>query len=288
MGRVHIVTDSSARFTNPDILTTHAISLVPNAVRLGVHTARDHPRQGLEALRESPSKGENIPSAVPPSPTEIAALYAELQKETDQILSIHTSSSLSQALSHAEQASQKFLGRMDIHIIDSRSASIGLGMIVEGVAKAAARGESLDALVRITRSLIPRVYMVFFLNDLMYLEHNGLISRSQAILGNMLGIIPFVTIEDGRLIPMEKVRSRHRAIEKLIEFVCEFSDVEQLGILQSQVGPTHESRSIAERLQSTHPYTNITITSYGPTMAAFVGFDSLGVAVLESEEDLDW
>jgi DegV family protein with EDD domain len=288
MGTVHIVTDSSARFTNPDFLTTHAVSLIPNTVRLGVHTAQDHPQQGLNDLREAPSQGEQIPSAVPPSSTEIAAIYGEIQKETDQILSIHTSSSLSQALRKAEAASQQFLGRMDIHLIDSRSASIGLGMIVEGVAEAAARGESLDSLVRITRSLIPRVYMVFFLNDLVYLEHNGLISRSQAILGNMLGIIPFVTIEDGRLIPMEKVRSRHRAIEKLIEFVCEFSNVEQLGLLQSQVEPTPESRSIAERLLSTHPHTDTTITSYGPTMAAFVGFDSLGVAVLESEEDLDW
>jgi DegV family protein with EDD domain len=288
MGRVHIVTDSSARFTSPDFLTTHAVSLIPSAVRLGAHTTQDHPQQGLTSLREARAQADTIPSPIPPSPGEISALYAELQKETDQILSIHTSSSLSLAMSNAEAASQKYLGRVDIQLIDSRSASIGLGMIVEAVAKAAARGESLDALVRLTRSLIPRIYMVFFLDDLMYLEQNGLISRSQAILGNMLGIVPFLTIEDGRLIPMEKVRSRHRAIEKLIEFVCEFSDVEQLAILQSQIKPTHESRSISERLQSTHPHTDITITSYGPSMAAFVGFDSLGVAVLETEEGLEW
>jgi DegV family protein with EDD domain len=224
---------------------------------------------------------------VPPSVEEITELYGKLQNETDQILSLHTSSSLSPALHSAEAASKQFLGRMDIQLMDSRSSSLGLGMIVEEVAKAASEGETLDDLIRITRSLIPRVYMVFFLDDLTYLERNGLISQSQAILGNMLGIIPFLTIEEGRLIPMEKVRTRHRAVEKLIEFVDEFSYVEHLGILQNQFDATQESLSMAERLKTTHPHTQITVTCYGPTLSAFVGFDSLGVAVLEAEEDLD-
>lgn len=287
MRKVHIVTDSSARFTSPDFLRTYPVTLIPNYVRAGPHTSKDGPLEDLSNLRIGPGFGDNIPSIVPPAVEKIAALYEKLQKETDQILSLHTSSSLSPALLSAEAASKQFLGRMDIQLMDSRSSSLGLGMIVEEVAKAASDGESLDDLVRITRSLIPRVYMVFFLDDLTYLERNGLISQSQAILGNMLGIIPFLTIEEGRLIPMEKVRTRHRAVEKLIEFVDEFSDVEHLGILQNQFDATQESHSMAERLKTTHPHTQITVTCYGPTLSAYVGFDSLGVAVLEAEEDLD-
>lgn len=287
MKKVHIVTDCSARFTSPDFLSTYPVSLIPNYIRVGSQTTPDGPQEDLSELQKGAIQEDGIPSIVPPPVDEIASLYAELQQETDQILSLHTSSSLSPALHSAEAASQQFLGRMDIQLMDSRSSSIGLGMIVEEVAKAAVGGESLDGLVRITRSLIPRVYMVFFLDDLMYLERNGLISQSQAILGNMLGIIPFLTIEEGRLIPMEKVRTRHRAIEKLIEFVDEFSDVEHLGILQNQLDTTQESRSIVDRLKTTHPHAKITVTCYGPTLSAYVGFDSLGVAVLEAEEELD-
>jgi fatty acid-binding protein DegV len=101
----------------------------------------------------------------------------------------------------------------------------------------------------------------------------------------MLGIIPFLTMENGRMIPMEKVRSRSRAIEKLIEFVFEFSAVEHLAILQSSMLPTQESSSIMDRLRSFHASTPITITSYGPVLSTFIGLNSLGVAVLEAEEN---
>jgi DegV family protein with EDD domain len=212
-------------------------------------------------------------------------IYTQLQSETDQILSIHTSSGLNNIVANAHIARQQFLGRINIQVIDSQTASIGLGLIVQAASEAAARGEDLDALVRIVRGMIPRLYMIFFLDDLFYIVHNDLISRSQAILGNMLGIIPFLTMENGRMIPMEKVRSRSRAIEKLIEFVFEFSAVEHLAILQSSMLPTQESSSIKDRLRSYHPSTPITITSYGPVLSTFIGLNSLGVAVLEAEDN---
>jgi DegV family protein with EDD domain len=173
---------------------------------------------------------------------------------------------------------------MDIQVIDSHSASIGLGILVQAAAEAAYRGEKLEGMVRIVRGMIPRLYLVFFLDDLDYLEKNGLVSHSQAILGNMLGIIPFLTMEEGQLIPMEKVRSRPRAIEKLIEFVCEFAAVEHLAIMQSDSRSTQESLSIMDRLRSYYPSTPISTACYGPFISTFVGQNSLGVAVLEAEE----
>jgi len=123
-----------------------------------------------------------------------------------------------------------------------------------------------------------------FLDDLSYLARIQLVSQSQAILGNMLGIIPFLTIEDGELQPMEKVRSRQRALEKLIEFVCEFSGLDHLGILHGYGKPTQDALYIAERLRSTYPSAPISQVCYGPTLAAFIGFNSLGAIVLESKE----
>ena len=131
--------------------------------------------------------------------------------------------------------------------------------------------------------MITRLYMVMFLDDLTFLERNHLVTRSQAILGNMLGIIPFLTMEDGQLIPMEKVRNRMRAVEKLIEFVCEFSGLEQLGLMQGQVRPTEDTLMIHERLHTLYPATPISRVCYGPALSAFIGFDSIGAVVLESQ-----
>jgi DegV family protein with EDD domain len=284
MTPVRIVTDSTTRFTSPNFLHRHSITLAPIKVRCGAVTIQDDPETDLVRMQSISKRCQTFLATEVPSQQEIAALYASLQSGADQILSIHTSSGLSEIVTNAKAASQHFLGRVDIQVIDSQSASIGLGWLVQAAAEAAARGESLETLVRIVRGLIPRLYMVFFLDDLTYLEQNGLISRSQAILGNMLGIIPFLTMEEGRMIPMEKVRSRPRAVEKLIEFVCEFSDVEQLAILQGSKRPTQESISIMDRLRGYHPKAQINTVCYGPSLSTFIGFNSLGVAVLEAEE----
>jgi fatty acid-binding protein DegV len=120
----------------------------------------------------------------------------------------------------------------------------------------------------------------------MHLERQGLITRSQGILGNMLGVIAFLTMEDGRLIPMEKVRSRPRALEKLVEFVAEFAHLEHIALLQPTPESSEDAAWVAERVQGLHPNTPLTFADYGPTTAALVGPNSLGVVVLESEEDL--
>jgi DegV family protein with EDD domain len=211
-------------------------------------------------------------------------LYQELQLQTDEIISIHTSESVSDAVDVARKASEHFLGRCDIQVIDSGSMSAGLGLLVDAALSSADQGDSFDEVIRVIRGMIPRVYMVLFLTDLVYLEQNNLISRSQAILGNMLGIIPFLTMENGRLIPMEKVRSRSRALEKLFEFVSEFSNIEHISILQSGNEQTEEVDLVEERLSSLSPGIAIARIDYGPSLATFIGPEGFGVVVLEGQE----
>ncbi len=284
MSPVRILTDSSTRFTSSSIPNRYSITLAPIRVRCGAISIEDEPDTDLARMQDLAETSKSFPQTEVPSSSDIISIYSQIQSGADQILSIHTSSGLSEMVTNASVASQYFLGRVDIQVIDTQSASIGLGWLVQAAAEAAARGESLETIVRIVRGMIPRLYMVFFLDDLTYLEHNGLISRSQAILGNMLGVIPFLTMEDGRMIPMEKVRSRPRAIEKLIEFVGEFSSVEHLAILQSSKRPTQESLSMMDRLRTYHPRASIQTVCYGPSLSSFVGFNSLGIAVMEAEE----
>jgi DegV family protein with EDD domain len=203
--------------------------------------------------------------------------------ETDQIVSIHASAHINPTVHNAQAASQKFLGRCSIQVVDSQTLSSGLGLLVEAAVRAAEDGADLDEVVRIVRGIVPRLYLVVFVADLTYLERSGLVTRSQALLGNMLGILPFLTMEDGKLVPMEKVRSRPRAVEKVVEFVSEFSDLEHLVLFQGQPDSTEESRLIVERLRSLHPATPITVSTFGPSVATYLGPDSTGIIALERE-----
>jgi DegV family protein with EDD domain len=283
---VHIVTDASVRFTQPNFEKEHKIVVAPLNVRCSNRQIPDGPGTNLSSVR--PMLEICGPDSVIESPSveTFSTIYRQLQSETHQIISIHNSSGLTKTYQNALTASQHFRGRMDIQVIDSQSVSIGLGLIVQTVAQAAQRGETLDGLIQLIRSMIPRLYMVIFLDDLYFLERNNLVSRSQAILGNMLGILPFLTMEEGALIPMEKVRLRPRAIEKLIEFVCEFSGVEHLGILQKSLEPDEESNTVHERLRAFYPAAPITSVCYGSMLSTYVGYNALGAVVLESQEEM--
>jgi len=283
--KIQIVTDSSVRFLNPETDPRDLIHLVPTTVKFGDQVVEDRPDLLLSEVR---SRFENDPGkayADPPSVEQLVAVYSRLHDETDEIVSIHTSAGISTSFRNAVKASEGFRGRCDIQVIDSTSFSAGLGVLVNRAAGAIESGASLEEVVRVVRGIIPRLYVVFFSDDLAYLERNGLVSQSQAILGNMLNIFPFLTIEHGRLIPMEKVRTRLRAQEKLIEFVMEFSAIEQLGILHSTPEPDEEALSVAERLEALYPESPIQYVNYGPAVATYVGLNGLGLIVLESEEE---
>ena len=282
---IHIVTDSSVRYLDAENAQHKLISLAPNTVRFGNQSIEDRPDLLLSEVRHRFETNGGTPITEPPSIDQLIEVYSRLQADTDEIVSIHTSAEINGSFQNAIKASDGFRGRCDIQIIDSTSLSAGLGMLAGRAAIAAEAGSSMEEVVRVVRGIIPRLYIVFFLDDLAYLERNGLVSQSQAILGNMLNIFPFLTVEHGRLIPMEKVRTRLRAQEKLIEFVTEFSDIEQLGILHSTPEPDDEALSVAERLEALYPDTPIKYVNYGPALATYVGLNGLGLVVLESEEE---
>ncbi|MFQ5944036.1 MAG: DegV family protein [Anaerolineales bacterium] len=279
------MTDSSVRFLDSNANHHDLITLAPTTVHLANQTVEDRPDLPLSEVRDQFESDPGKTYADPPSVEQMIEVYSQLQNKTDEIVSIHTSAGINNSFRNAMKASEGFRGRCDIQVIDSTSLSAGLGLLASRAAAAADADSSLEDVVRVVRGVIPRLYTVFFLDDLAYLERNGLVSQSQAILGNMLNIFPFLTIEHGRLIPMEKVRTRIRAQEKLIEFVTEFSDIEQLGILHSTPEPDDEALSVAERLEALYPDTSIRYVNYGPAMATYVGLNGLGLVMLESEEE---
>lgn len=284
MSRIRIVTDSTARFPIRGFLERYSISVVPLSIRLGKSafaesdTIKQEEHDGLFSSRDI------LPYAEAPTIEAFAEVYNELKEDTDRIVSIHTSSQILPVVANAYAASQRFLGRCNIQVIDSQSISVGLGLLVQTAAEAVADGKDFETVVRIMRGMIPRLYLIFSVDDLIYLEHNGLISRSQAILGNMLGIIALLTIEDGKIIPMEKVRTRIRSIEKMVEFASEFTSVDHISILHSHGQSMDECRTLKDRLHLLYRDIPITVAEYGTSVASFIGPKSTGVVVLESEE----
>lgn len=287
MRRVLIVTDSLVQFAESRFSDEHRVHIVGVPLRAPeAPPAADLPAD-LPAVRAHFQNPAVAPLISAPAVQEFADLYRELIKESDAIISIHSSAAISETVANAQIASQYFLGRCEIQVIDSEMISIGLGLIVQAAVYAAEAGEELDEIVRIIRGMIPNLYAVFCLNDLHYLQRHSLVSLSQALLGNMLGIIPFLTLEEGKMIPMEKVRSRQQAVEKMIEFASEFTEVRHLGLLHGGGQSGGEARNVAARLAELYPGTPIGLTSYHAGLATYIGLNGLGLVVLEDPNHFD-
>jgi DegV family protein with EDD domain len=289
LAKVRIVTDSSAHFLHPDVVERYEIKVAPMTIQMGSQSFREGADLDADAFFRLANRGSPAVTVVAPSVDDFAAIYSRLNRQTDQVLSLHLSRRMSQTWEHARLATKTLLGRCEIIPLDSMTISVGLAMLVEAAAQAAEDGAMLDEVVRIVRGMIPRIYSVFYVETLDYLRHNGLLSEAQTILGTMLNIKPFLTIEEGELIPMEKVRTQAQAVDKLVEFAAEFSVIENLVILQSSHFPTDQTRALQDRLAVEFPGRSFATMMYGPTLASMVGPDATGVVVyegLEEEEDL--
>jgi DegV family protein with EDD domain len=283
MGKVKIVTDSTA-YMEAGVAKRLGITVVPLTVRLGDETFQEGVDITAEEFFQKLDRSSAMPVAVPPSVGDFQAVYSTLSKTTDQIMSIHVSGKLSQTCNRATAASQAFLGRCQITVVDSLTTSLGLGILATAAAEAAAQGQSLEEIEFLIRGMIPRIYIVFLAETLEYLERKGRIGPAQALMGTMLNIKPFLAIEEGEIIPLEKVRDREGAVDKLFEFVGEFSQIEQMAILQSTPEPIAETKMLLERLETIFPKIKPPILVYGPMLACHVGPNGLGVIVYEGFE----
>lgn len=284
MPRIRIITDVTA-YLKPELVARHQITILPMEVRLG--DERFEIRPGDDAGRKQ--LFERM-AAVPPKPADavfsantIQAVYERLSREADEIFVILSSGKLSNGVARAQAAARAYMGRCRITVMDSLSTSWGLGLIVEAVAKAAEEGTPIDAIIRLVRSMLPHVYVVFFVERLDYLQQKGRVGVSQSLLGTMLRIKPLLLIEDGEIIPMEKVRTRTMALEKLANFVGEFADIEQVVILRSPLEDSMEETvaELRDLLGEILPRRHFPVIEYDPLLACHLGPQAVGVIVYE-------
>ncbi|NIN63770.1 MAG: DegV family EDD domain-containing protein [Anaerolineae bacterium] len=278
MGRVRVVTDSTAELSY-DMAEDLGITVIP----LNLHIGRERFRDGIDINHdeffEKLENSESLPSTTAPPLELFEDTYRSLGSETDDIISIHISAKLSGTVELARQAATSLIGQRRIAVVDSLTTSLALRTLVLTASTISRKGASLDEVVRMVRAMIPHVYLVFFVEDLEYLERGERIGKAEALLGTMLSIKPLLIIEDGEVLPLEKVRTRSGGVDKLYEFVTEFPHLEKIAILKGAnvAAPT----DLLDRLRVAYPVQDIDVITYGPVLATHLGPEAIGVFVYE-------
>jgi DegV family protein with EDD domain len=282
MATVRIITDVTAHLS-PEFVAGHTITVLPVLIQFGDREFLIGPGDSAMELFQHMADGpaQSAQATIPASALQTA--FDQLSRETNEILVIVSSSQLSEGFAAARTAARPYLGRCRIVIMDSLTASWGLGLMVQTAAAAAQEGQPLDEIVRLVRGVSPHIYLVFFVERLDYLERGGRIGQAQALLGTMLRIKPLLLVEDGDIVPLEKVRTRGLAIGKLADFVTEFASIQQVVILSSPLsGKANEAiDELTEQLSLALPDRDFPVVEYDPVLACHLGPEALGVTVYE-------
>ena len=271
MARVAIVTDSSADLT-PDMRASGRITVVPA------------PLAAIRGRAPTLHELEGQPQAPPPALLDtFAATFTELASDHDAVVAVLLSSRLDRIVDAALQARERFTSVMPIEVVDSRSASLGLGFQVVRGAELARQGMDAATIAAALRSATDRYHVVFSVESVEHLRESGQIGRSAAMIAEALQLKPLLRIDEGQLIPYERARTRHRAIHELADFVCELPALERCAVLYD-TNQTDGNRLLTTIASVTGlPSHRLTVNQIGPTVAALVGPGALGVVVVEGD-----
>ena len=285
MARIQIVTDSGARFSNPRLVRHFPVTILPNIIEIGGRQYQEGIDLDTETAFALMSRQARPPRVIPPSEQDYAELYARLSHFCDAVISVHPSRELSESWRNGRLAAQQVNSDCEIAVVDSQSLCAGQGMLIRVAARAAQELGTAEEVIQTVRQAVNRIYSVYCVGDVRFLRHQGIMKPSHAILSAHLEIMPFVSLEDGQIIVIEKIRSRADVIERLVEFLVEFTELEDAVVLQNQKQISEETRIMQDRLALEFPGQHFPFTMYSATMASFLGAKATGVAVLEKESD---
>ncbi len=274
-GKVGIVTDSTADLNT---LAGDDITVVPLIVTFGAETFRDGVDLDSDQFYDRLIHGKHHPTTSQPPPGAFEEAYRRLfEGGAERIISLHISASLSGTYNSAVLASQN-VDPARITVIDTRTASAGLGLLALGARDQAARGDSFDAIVAKARADIPNDQLFAAIPTLTYLARGGRIGPLQSMLGNVLQIVPIITLKDGVIAEQCKVRTFTRAVDQLIELTVAripTKKTARLGVLHA-VAPELAAK-VAARLQEQVEPVSIISCCAGPTVGTHAGPGAVGV-----------
>lgn len=277
---VRIVTDSSCDLPQ-NMADALGISIVPLSIRFGDDEFIDRTTITADEFWAKCSASPVLPETAAPSPGQFEQAFRALKADgASAVVVIALSSSLSATMQSAELAARAVAGDIDVRIVDSRNATMGLGLIVLECAELARGGASADEVVARANNIIPRVKVFGALDTLENLKKGGRIGGAKALMASALSIKPIVEVRGGLIEEAGKQRTRSKALgflaEKLREHV---GHVDRLSVLHAQCSDVD---SLLAMLKDTYTG-DIVISDIGAVIGTHTGVGTIGIAFIVSQ-----
>jgi DegV family protein with EDD domain len=273
--RVKIVTDSTCDLPRR-VAEELGITVIPVNVHFGDEVYKDGLELSTEEFYRKLRTSSVLPKTSVPSPGTFREVYRMLALKSDAIVSIHVAAAMSAACEAARLGAAEV--KHPISIVDSQTASMACGLLAVVAAKAAREGASTADIEALLKDAIPRTITYGVFSTMEYLYKGGRIGRAQAFLGSILKISPVLAIRRGEILPIARVRTRRRAIDRLCEIIEGLGALREMSVMQT-TNPD-EAEALAQRLSSIFPPERVIRATLGPAMGTYVGPDAVGVALI--------
>lgn len=276
---IHIVTDSTA--TMPaDLVQKHNIAVVPLIVQMGNQTFHEGVNLTQEEFFKRLPSAKPLPTTSQPSPADFQKTYENILNDSNEteIISLHISSELSMTYNSALNGA-KATQPDRISVVDTRTVSAGLALLVLLATKMAEMGKSRAEIVKAIQSASEQSQLLFTLDTLEYLRRGGRIGGARALIGSLLRIKPILKLQDGRLEAGKRARSRRKALQMIVEQLSgQFSDQPLwVAIADAQANDLNLFQTMLEEKLNVQEFM---ICQIGPVVATHAGPNTLGVAVM--------
>ena len=284
MPSIAIVTDTDSSLP-ADVAAEYGIRQVPISVQFGQTSFLTGEGIDDAQLFARIDREGVLPTTAAPSPGQFSEAYrASFEAGADSVVCICVSSAVSGTYESALLARELLLER-DITVVDSQSLSMGQGFMVLSAARAARAGATRESVVARAENVCERTHLFAALSTLKYLAMSGRVGHLAAGMAGLLRIMPILTIQEGKLDLLERVRTRKRAWSRLIALVAEAArgkPIEQMALLH--VNAEDEAMAFGEELRVSVPCPEATIVApLTPGLSVHSGAGLVGVTIVVAE-----
>ena len=217
--RIKIITDSVSDIPK-DIVQALDITVLPLSVHFGGVSYKDGIDLTTDEFFDKLSKSDRLPTTSQVNPGEFRSAFEEYLQDYDHLICI-TMSEIMSGTYKAANIAKELIGTERIDIFDSKAISFGFGLVVIEAARSVQKGDTLDQVRESIQYNIQNLENLFIVDTLEYLKKGGRLSTAEAFVGNVLKIKPVITINNGKLESIDKIRGRKRVINYFIDYLNE-------------------------------------------------------------------
>jgi DegV family protein with EDD domain len=276
---VAVVSDSNA-YLPKGLAEANGITIMQQYV-LFADGRREHEDDvDLDAFFEEIRGTEQLPKTTNPTTEDFVATYRELLKSAEAIVSVHSSGQISDTVPAAAEAARQLGAEDVIHVVDSQNAGGGLGLIALAAARRAAAGESAERVVATALEAKAKVKIWFAVDSLEFLRRSGRIGGASAWVGSTLRMKPILTIADGQMMPVERVRTSERAFERLVDYARQRHASGADGWVVQHVRSPEAAERLVERAREVFGTDPVFVSEIGAVVGAHTGPGLIGLGAL--------